>query len=207
MVSDVYVSNTLLHTAYTSARRVCMHARYPSCGDGCTMAVYVSVSLQNSGEERRVAAAKRNAGVRSCARPLDQRFFPSLLFFSSSFSSSSLFFLPFISFFRRSIDTDHLFWIIFTGVRAFPPPPLAKKWEFTRTGAWLSGKFCREPTTSANEHDTKKRIRPCNRAIFVAPSTWRKKEGSVCIYIYVFYIYICIFCSIGRRSGAILEIM
>lgn len=69
-----------------------------------------------------MAAAKRNAGVRSCARPLDQRFFPSLLFFSSSFSSSSLFFLPFIPFFRRSIDTDHLFWIIFTGVRAFPPP-------------------------------------------------------------------------------------
>lgn len=142
-----------------------------------------------------MAAAKRNAGVRSCARPLDQRFFSSLLFFSSSFSSSSLFFLPFISFFRRSIDTDHLFWIIFTGVRASPPPspPLAKKWEFTRTGAWLSGKFCREPTTSANEHDTKKRIRPCNRAIFVAPSTWRKKEGSVCIYIYVFYIYIYVY--------------
>lgn len=35
----------------------------------------------------------------------------------------------------------------------------------------------------------------------------KKKEACVYIYIYVFYIYICIFCSIGRRSGAILEIM
>lgn len=152
-------------------------------------------------------------GVRLvCPASLDQRFPPPpslpppffllLLFLLPLFS-----FFPFYFLFRRSIDTDHLFWIIFTGVRASPSPPSPwqkKKWEFTRTGAWLSGKFCREPTTSANEHDTKKRIRPCNRAIFVAPSTCRKKEGSVCIY--VFY-YIRIFCSIGRRSGAILEIM
>lgn len=110
-----------------------------------------------------------------------------------------LFLLPLFSFFLlfpffagRSIPTTYfgLFSPVCAPFPPPPPPPLAKKWEFTRTGAWLSGKFCRGPTTSANEHDTKKRIRPCNRAIFVAPSTWRKKEGSVCIYIYVFYIYI-----------------
>ena len=148
--------------------------------------------------------AKRNAGVRVC--PAARLTFFSLPFFLPSFPPSLSLSLSF--FYFASIDTDDLFWIIFIRVARVcapfspPPPHLAKKWEFTRTGAWLSGKFCREPTTFANEHDTKKRIRPCNRAIFVAPSTWRKKGG---IYIYIYVLYI--FCSIGRRSGAILEIM
>lgn len=192
MVSDVYVSNTLLHTAYTSARRVCMHARYPSCGDGCTMAVYVSVSLQNSGEERRVAAAKRNAGVRSCARPLDQRFFPSLLFFSSSFSSSSLFFLPFIPFFRRSIDTDHLFWIIFTGVRAFPPP-LPLPWQKNGNSRGPVHGFLvnfaadrRRPPMSTTRKNVLDRV----TGQFLLRRRRGEKKKEACVYIYTYFIYI-----------------
>lgn len=120
--------------------------------------------------------------------PLPPLFFFFFFFFLSFLSSFYFLFSPVDRYRPLILDYFHR-----CARLPPPPPPLAKKWEFTRTGAWLSGKFCREPTTSANEHDTKKRIRPCNRAIFVAPSTWRKKEGSVCIYIYTYFIYIYVY--------------
>lgn len=128
---------------------------------------------------------------------------PLFFFFFFSFFLSFLSFL-FISFFAaRSIPTTYFG--LFSPVCApLPPlPPPGKKKNGNSRGP-VHGFLVNFAATSANEHDTKKRIRPCNRAIFVALSTCRKKEGSVCIY--VFYC-IRIFCSIGRRSGAILEIM
>lgn len=129
---------------------------------------------------------------------------PSSFFSSSSFPSSSLFFLSFLFPFSpldryRPLILDYFHRC---ARLSLPSLPLAKKNGNSRGP--VHGFLVNFAATSANEHDTKKRIRPCNRAIFVAPSTCRKKEGSVCIY--VFY-YIRIFCSIGRRSGAILEIM
>lgn len=128
-----------------------------------------------------------------------------------------LFLLPLFSFFLlfpffagRSIPTTYFG--LFSPVCAPFPPPLPLPWQKNGNSRGPVHGFLvnfaanrRRPPMSTTRKNVLDRV--TGQFLLRRRRGEKKKEACVYIYTYFIYIYICIFCSIGRRSGAILEIM